>query len=82
MDSVPAYLVFKNAEPVALSKQILEIKLLKSKTTRFRKGWRIVKEFAWEHQVPLETNYVLVEKMTNDENQYANTLKMDNTSMY
>tara|TARA_B100000900_G_C20602288_1_gene726162 strand:+ start:1468 stop:6753 length:5286 start_codon:yes stop_codon:yes gene_type:complete len=51
-----AYLVFKNAEPVAAFKANTRNKIIEVKDYEgSEKGWRIVKEFAWEHQMPLET---------------------------
>ena len=51
-----AYLVFKNAEPVAAFKANTRNKIIEAKDYEgSEKGWRIVKEFAWEHQMPLET---------------------------
>jgi ATP-dependent Lhr-like helicase len=52
-----AYLVFKNAEPIAAFKantrnNIIDIKDYEGS----EKAWRIVKEFAWEHQMPLQTD--------------------------
>ena len=52
-----AYLVFKNAEPIAAFKantrnNIIDIKDYEGS----EKAWRIVKEFAWEHQMPLHTD--------------------------
>ena len=51
-----AYLVFRNAEPVAAFKantcnKIIDVKDYEGS----EKAWRIVKEFAWEHQMPLQT---------------------------
>ena len=51
-----AYLVFKNAEPIAAFKantrnNIIDVKDYEGS----EKAWRIVKEFAWEHQMPLQT---------------------------
>ena len=52
-----AYLVFKNAEPVAAFKANTRNKRIEVKDYEgSEKGWRIVKEFAWEHQMPLETD--------------------------
>jgi len=52
-----AYLVFKNAEPVAAFKANTRNKVIEVKDYEgSEKGWRIVKEFAWEHQMPLETD--------------------------
>jgi hypothetical protein len=51
-----AYLVFRNAEPVAAFKANTREKIIE--VTDFvgeESGWRIVKEFAWEHQMPLKT---------------------------
>ena len=51
-----AYLVFKNAEPVAAFKANTRNKIIEVKDYEgSENGWRIVKEFAWEHQMPLET---------------------------
>jgi len=51
-----AYLVFKNAEPVAAFKANTRNKIIEVKDYEgSEQGWRIVKEFAWEHQMPLET---------------------------
>ncbi|MEO2121088.1 MAG: hypothetical protein ABGX44_04675, partial [Candidatus Poseidoniia archaeon] len=52
-----AYLVFRNAEPVAAFKANTREKIID--VTDFvgeESGWRIVKEFAWEHQLPLKTS--------------------------
>ncbi|MDC0056271.1 DEAD/DEAH box helicase [Deltaproteobacteria bacterium] len=52
-----AYLVFRNAEPVAAFKANTREKVID--VTDFvgeESGWRIVKEFAWEHQLPLKTS--------------------------
>ncbi len=51
-----AYLVFRNAEAVAAFKANTREKVIE--VTDFvgeESGWRIVKEFAWEHQMPLKT---------------------------
>lgn len=51
-----AYLVFKDAEPVAAFKANTRDKVID--VTDFvgeESGWRIVKEFAWEHQYPLKS---------------------------
>ena len=51
-----AYLVFKNAEPVAAFKANTRNKIIEVKDFEGSEaGWRIVKEFAWEHQMPLQT---------------------------
>ena len=51
-----AYLVFKNAEPVAAFKANTRNKIIEVKDYEgSEKGWRIVKEFAWEQQMPLKT---------------------------
>ena len=51
-----AYLVFKIAEPVAAFQANTRNKIIEVKDYEgSEKGWRIVKEFAWEHQMPLET---------------------------
>ncbi len=52
-----AYLVFKNAEAVAAFKANTRDKVIE--VTDFEgseKAWRVVKEFAWEHQMPLKTD--------------------------
>ena len=50
------YLVFKNAEPVAAFKANTRNKIIEVKDFEGSEaGWRIVKEFAWEHQMPLQT---------------------------
>ena len=51
-----AYLVFHNAEPVAAFKANTRDKVIDvTDYEGSEKGWRIVKEFAWEHQMPLKT---------------------------
>ena len=51
-----AYLVFRNAEPVAAFKANTRDKVIDvTDYEGSEKGWRIVKEFAWEHQMPLKT---------------------------
>ena len=51
-----AYLVFHNAEPVAAFKANTRDKIIEvTDYEGSEKGWRIVKEFAWEHQMPLKT---------------------------
>lgn len=51
-----AYLVFRNAEPVAAFKANTRNKIIDVKDFEgSEKAWRIVKEFAWEHQMPLQT---------------------------
>ena len=51
-----AYLVFRNAEPVAAFKANTRNKTIDvTDYEGSEKGWRIVKEFAWEHQMPLKT---------------------------
>ncbi|RJU93665.1 MAG: hypothetical protein DWC03_04320 [Candidatus Poseidoniales archaeon] len=51
-----AYLVFRNAEPVAAFKANTRNKIIDVKDYEgSEKAWRIVKEFAWEHQMPLQT---------------------------
>jgi len=51
-----AYLVFRNAEPVAAFKANTRDKIIDvTDYEGSEKGWRIVKEFAWEHQMPLKT---------------------------
>ena len=51
-----AYLVFKNAEPVAAFKANTRNKTIDvTDYEGSEKGWRVVKEFAWEHQMPLQT---------------------------
>lgn len=51
-----AYLVFRNAEPVAAFKANTRNKVIDVKDYEgSEKAWRIVKEFAWEHQMPLQT---------------------------
>ncbi len=51
-----AYLVFHNAEPVAAFKANTRDKTIDvTDYEGSEKGWRIVKEFAWEHQMPLKT---------------------------
>ncbi len=51
-----AYLVFQNAEPVAAFKANTRDKTIDvTDYEGSEKGWRIVKEFAWEHQMPLKT---------------------------
>lgn len=51
-----AYLVFKNAEPIAAFKANTRNKIIDVKDYEgSEKAWRIVKEFAWEHQMPLQT---------------------------
>ena len=51
-----AYLVFHNAEPVAAFKANTRDKIIDvTDYEGSEKGWRIVKEFAWEHQMPLKT---------------------------
>jgi ATP-dependent helicase Lhr and Lhr-like helicase len=51
-----AYLVFRNAEPVAAFKANIRNKEIDvTDYEGSEKGWRIVKEFAWEHQMPLKT---------------------------
>ena len=51
-----AYLVFKNAEPIAAFKANTRNKIIEVKDYEgSEKAWRIVKEFAWEHQMPLQT---------------------------
>ena len=51
-----AYLVFKNAEPVAAFKANTRNKTIDvTDYEGSEKGWRVVKEFAWEHQMPLKT---------------------------
>jgi len=51
-----AYLVFRNAEPVAAFKANTRDKTIDvTDYEGSEKGWRIVKEFAWEHQMPLKT---------------------------
>jgi len=51
-----AYLVFKNAEPVAAFKANTRNKIIEVKDYEgSEKGWRVVKEFAWEQQMPLKT---------------------------
>ncbi len=49
--------MFKNAEPIAAFKanarnNIIDVKDIEGS----EKAWRIVKEFAWEHQMPLHTD--------------------------
>jgi len=52
-----AYLVFRNAEPVAAFKANTRNKIIDVKDYEgSEKAWRIVKEFAWEHQMPLQTD--------------------------
>jgi ATP-dependent Lhr-like helicase len=52
-----AYLVFHNAEPVAAFKANTRDKVIDvTDYEGSEKGWRIVKEFAWEHQMPLKTD--------------------------
>ena len=52
-----AYLVFRNAEPVAAFKANTRNKEIDvTDYEGSEKGWRIVKEFAWEHQMPLKTD--------------------------
>lgn len=52
-----AYLVFRNAEPVAAFKANTRDKTIDvTDYEGSEKGWRIVKEFAWEHQMPLKTD--------------------------
>ncbi len=58
-----AYLVFRNAEPVAAFKANTREKIIE--VTDFvgeESGWRIVKEFAWEHQMPLKTDLRIMGK--------------------
>ena len=51
-----AYLVFRNAEPVAAFKANTRNKTIDvTDYEGSEKGWRVVKEFAWEHQMPLKT---------------------------
>jgi len=51
-----AYLVFRNAEPVAAFKANTRDKIIDvTDYEGSEKGWRVVKEFAWEHQMPLKT---------------------------
>ena len=51
-----AYLVFRNAEPVAAFKANTRNKIIEVKDFEgSEQAWRIVKEFAWEHQMPIET---------------------------
>ena len=51
-----AYLVFKNAIPVAAFKANTRDKVIDiTDYVGEEKGWRIVKEFAWEHQYPLKS---------------------------
>lgn len=51
-----AYLVFRNAEPVAAFKANTRNRVIDVKDYEgSEKAWRIVKEFAWEHQMPLQT---------------------------
>jgi len=51
-----AYLVFKNAEPIAAFKANTRNKIIEIKDYEgSEKAWRIVKEFAWEHQMPLQS---------------------------
>jgi ATP-dependent Lhr-like helicase len=51
-----AYLVFRNAEPVAAFKANTRDKIIEvTEYEGAEKGWRVVKEFAWEHQMPLKT---------------------------
>ena len=51
-----AYLVFRNAEPVAAFKANTRNKTIDvTDYEGSEKGWRVVKEFAWEHQMPLYT---------------------------
>jgi hypothetical protein len=52
-----AYLVFRNAEPIAAFKANTRNKTIE--ITDYEgsdKGWRVVKEFAWEHQMPLKSD--------------------------
>ena len=52
-----AYLVFRNAEPVAAFKANTRDKTIDvTDYEGSEKGWRVVKEFAWEHQMPLKTD--------------------------
>ena len=52
-----AYLVFRNAEPVAAFKANTRNKIIDVKDFEgSEQAWRIVKEFAWEHQMPLQTD--------------------------
>jgi len=51
-----AYLIFQNSEPVAAFKANTRDKVIDvTDYEGSEKGWRIVKEFAWEHQMPLKT---------------------------
>ena len=51
-----AYLVFKNAEAVAAFKANTRDKVIEIPDFEgSEKAWRVVKEFAWEHQMPLRT---------------------------
>ena len=51
-----AYIVFKNAEPVGAFKANTRNKMIEVKDFEGKEeAWRIVKEFAWEHQMPLHT---------------------------
>ena len=51
-----AYIVFKNAEPVGAFKANTRNKMIEVKDYEGKEeAWRIVKEFAWEHQMPLHT---------------------------
>ncbi len=61
-----AYLVFKNGKPVAAFKA--NTRDASIDVTDFEgeaEGWRIVKEFAWEHQLPLSTQVRIAGKLIN-----------------
>ena len=51
-----AYLVFRNAEPIAAFKANTRNKTIEiTDYEGSESGWRVVKEFAWEHQMPLKS---------------------------
>jgi hypothetical protein len=51
-----AYLVFRNSEPVAAFKANTRNKQIDvTDYVGEESGWRIVKEFAWEQQLPLKS---------------------------
>jgi len=52
-----AYLVFRNGEPAAAFKANTRNKIIEvTDYEGIEEAWRIVKEFAWEHQMPLTSD--------------------------